>query len=102
MSTVSQTPPAHQAQADRHSSALEPSYAAAQTNEFEYRPVPILAPLSLCLGLLSGVGFMGILLMPIGFIGVIVGLICIVRLKRADGEFGGMWLAVTGLVLSFV
>ena len=38
---------------------------------------------------------------PIGLVGTIVSLICILRLRKFAGEYGGMWLAVTGLVLSF-
>src|SRR5579872_3847718 len=73
----------------------------ANNSEFNYRPVPVLAPVSLALGFLSAFGFIGLLAVPIGLIGVIVSVICILKLRRTRGEYGGMWLAVTGLVLSF-
>jgi hypothetical protein len=53
------------------------------TSEFNYRPVPVIAPVSLCLGLLS------------------VSVICILRLRKTHGEYGGMWLGVCGFLLSF-
>jgi hypothetical protein len=69
-------------------------------SEFSYRPVPVLAPVSLALGVLAALGFIGLLGVPIGLIGVIVSLICILKLRKMRGEYGGMWLAVTGLLLS--
>jgi len=77
-------------------------YDASANSEFNYKPVPVLAPVSLCLGLLSAMGFLGILAVPIGLVGTIVSLICILRLRKVRGEYGGMWLAVTGLVTSFL
>jgi hypothetical protein len=85
-----------QAPADQH------PLPAVQTpsNEFGYRPVPILAPLSFFLGLLSALGFLGLLVMPIGLVGIVVAGVCIWRLKKARGEYGGMWLAVCGFLMS--
>ena len=57
----------------------------------------MIAPVSLCLGLLSALGFLGLMAVPIGFVGTIVSLICILRLRKTHGEYGGMWLAVCGL-----
>jgi hypothetical protein len=87
------------------SQAMESSqpigFDGSANTEFNYKPVPVLAPVSLALGLLSGLGFLGLLAVPIGLVGTIVSLICITRLRKVRGEYGGMWLAVTGLVLSF-
>lgn len=74
----------------------------SSNTEFNYRPVPVLAPVSLCLGLLSALGFLGLLAVPIGFVGSIVSLICVLRLRKSRGEYGGMWLAVAGLLMSLV
>jgi hypothetical protein len=74
----------------------------APTNEFGYRPVPILAPLSFFLGLLSALGFLGLLVVPIGLVGIVVAGVCILRLRKFRGEYGGMWLAVSGFVMSLV
>jgi hypothetical protein len=71
------------------------------TSEFNYRPVPVIAPVSLCLGLLSALGFLGLMAVPIGLVGTVVSLICILRLRKTHGEYGGMWLGVCGLLLSF-
>lgn len=78
------------------------SFETPPNAEFSYRPVPVLAPLSLCLGLLSALGFLGILVVPIGFLGIVVSLICIFRLRSFRGEYGGMGLAVAGFVMSFI
>ncbi|HXY34754.1 MAG TPA: DUF3299 domain-containing protein [Planctomycetaceae bacterium] len=79
-----------------------PTTTASSTNEFGYRPVPLLAPLSFFLGLVSALGFLGLLVIPIGLVGIIVAGICILRLRKARGEYGGMWLAVSGFVMSLV
>jgi hypothetical protein len=75
---------------------------AATSNEFGYRPVPLLAPLSFFLGLLSALGYLGLLVIPIGLVGVIVSAVCILRLRKFRGEYGGMWLAVSGFIMSLV
>jgi hypothetical protein len=75
---------------------------AAATNEFGYRPVPLLAPLGFFLGLMSALGYLGLLMIPIGFFGLVVSAVCILRLRRFRGEYGGMWLAVSGFVMSLV
>jgi hypothetical protein len=75
-------------------------YGVEGKSEFNYRPVPVMAPLSLALGLLSALGFLGIIVAPLGLIGAIVSLLCILKLRKFRGEYGGMWLAVTGLLLS--
>lgn len=89
-STISESIPAPQ----------DGAFQSPVNPEFNYRPVPVLAPVSLSLGLLSALGFMGILVVPIGLIGMIVSLICILRLRKFRGEYGGMWLAVAGLFMS--
>lgn len=78
------------------------SYDAAATNEFSYRPVPVLAPISFFLGLLSALGFLGLLAVPIGLLGTVVSVVCILKLWRLRGDYGGMWLAVCGLIMSLV
>ncbi len=70
------------------------------SNEFNYRPVPVLAPVSFCLGILSALGFMGLLATPLGLVGIVVSTVTIFRLRHFRGEYGGMWLAVSGLVMS--
>jgi hypothetical protein len=71
-------------------------------SEFGYRPVPLMAPLSFFLGLFSALGFLGLLVVPIGLIGIVVGAVCILRLRKFRGEYGGMWLAVSGFLMSLV
>ena len=80
----------------------QPTQTRSSTNEFGYRPVPLLAPLSFFLGLLSALGFLGLLVVPIGLVGIVVGAVCILRLRKFRGEYGGMWLAVSGFLMSLV
>jgi hypothetical protein len=75
---------------------------AAPSNEFGYRPVPLLAPLSFFLGLMSALGYLGLLVIPIGLVALVVSATCIIRLRKFRGEYGGMWLAVSGFVMSLV
>jgi len=69
-------------------------------NEFSYRPIPILAPVTFVIGVLSivGVGSIPGLVVPIA--GVILGLIARSRIKSSNGEYGGTKLTLAGLVLS--
>ncbi len=85
-------------------SGVEPHSLPTQksSNEFGYRPVPILAPLSFLLGLMAALGFLGLLMVPIGLIGTVVGGVCILRLRKFRGEYGGMWLAVCGFLMSLI
>jgi hypothetical protein len=104
-STVSQ-PAVESPAVERPSAELQgqqnPSETRISNNEFGYRPVPLLAPLSFFLGLVSASGFLGLLLIPIGLVGVLVSAICILRLRSFRGEYGGMWLAVSGFLMSLV
>ena len=83
-------------------SLQQPPETRSSTHEFGYRPVPLLAPLSFFLGLLSALGFLGLLVVPIGLVGIVVGAVCIIRLRKFRGEYGGMWLAVSGFLMSLL
>ncbi|MEX1096364.1 MAG: hypothetical protein WED34_09965 [Planctomycetales bacterium] len=69
-------------------------------NEFDYRPVPVLAPVSLCLGLVAAVGMLGLLGLAVPLIGTILGAVCLVKIVRSDGEYGGFVPTVIGFGLS--
>ena len=52
----------------------------SRSNEFGYRPVPILAPISFLLGpALRPWDSLGLLMVPIGLVGFVVAGICILR-----------------------
>jgi hypothetical protein len=69
-------------------------------NEFQYKPVPMLAPVSMFLGMASAVALLGLLGIWFAFLGVILGFLALRQIRRSEGELGGKWLAATGSVLS--
>jgi hypothetical protein len=71
-------------------------------DEFGYRPVPALAPISLFLALCSLAGFLAVPCLAIGIVGTLTGLIALWQIRRAAGEFGGGPVAMLGTSLSFV
>ena len=72
------------------------------TNTFDYHPVPILAPVSLFLGITSLFAFITIGGLPIALIGLAVSAWCLLRILRSDGVMGGRMFATAGLILSAV
>ena len=75
---------------------------APAPNSFDYHPVPILAPVSLFLGITSLFAFITIGGLPIALIGLVVSAWCLLRILRSDGVMGGRLFAWSGLVLSLV
>lgn len=71
-------------------------------NEFGYRPVPVLAPVTLALGLLSAVGMLGVLGLAVPLIGVILGVVCLVHIRRSEGTYGGWIPTLLGLAFSLL
>lgn len=69
-------------------------------SEFEYRPVPPLAPITMFLGICGIAGLAGIPALSISFAGVITGLLCLWQIRRAEGALGGKLVARLGLALS--
>lgn len=69
-------------------------------DEFHYRQIPVLSPVSLVLGLASLVVFVTAFGIIIGSIGVIIGLICFLSTVRNREEIGGFKITVAGLILS--
>ena len=70
-------------------------------NEFSYRPIPVLAPVSLAIGLCSIVGLASVAGLSVPLLGVILGILGWRQITRARGEYGGYKLTLSGLVLSF-
>ena len=69
-------------------------------DEFAYRPVPPLAPISLFLGICAISGFLGIPCLAIGVVGMIMGTIALWQIRRSAGEMGGKVVARLGVGLS--
>ena len=80
------------------SSGIEPAFDPA--DEFAYRPVPPLAPISLFLGICAVSGFLGIPCLAIGGVGIIMGVIALLQVRRSAGEMGGKVVASLGVGLS--
>jgi len=72
----------------------------SQDNEFHYKPIPVLSPTSLLLGLASMVVFVTAFGIIIGVVGTILGTICVLGTLRNRQETGGFRMTVTGLALS--
>ncbi|MDB5337342.1 MAG: hypothetical protein JWN70_2961 [Planctomycetaceae bacterium] len=71
-------------------------------NEFSYRPIPVLAPVSLVIGLCSIIGLASVAGLSVPLAGVILGILGLRQISRAHGEYGGFKLTVSGLVLSSI
>jgi len=71
-----------------------------QNNEFDYRPMPVIAPVSVALGVLSASSLLGIVGILIGLIGLGVGIAAVSTIRRGDGMYSGSWAAWLGLTLS--
>jgi hypothetical protein len=78
--------------------AIEPSFDPV--DEFDYRPVPPLAPISLFLGICALSGFLGIPCLAVGFVGMVLGAIALRQIRRSDGYLGGKGIARLGVALS--
>ena len=83
--------------------ALSPSTDAAERAAFDYKPIPVSAPVSAVLGVCSLVSF----LPAVGIVGFLIALAGIVTaftawraIRTQDGA--GLWLAALGLALSLV
>ena len=73
-----------------------------QVNKFNYRPIPILAPVTLFLGLFSFLGLLSIIGLGVGLFGTIFGVACLVQIHRSKNELGGKIMTRIGFALSLV
>jgi hypothetical protein len=71
--------------------------ARGESVSFQYRPVPVTAPVSLCLGICSFLALVGPFGIGISLLGVAIAWRCLSQIRRSDGELGGKWLATLGL-----
>lgn len=71
-------------------------------DEFAYRPVPPLAPISLFLGFCALSGFVGVPCLAVGGVGVLLGTVALWQIRRAGGDLGGKGVALSGICLSAV
>ena len=99
-STVSQ----EQTTPDVPESETAPNFASSSeisSGEFNYRPVPVLAPVSLFFGVCSLIAFLAnVIGAIIGLFGIVTSIICLLVIRRANGELGGKTICKFGLGLS--
>lgn len=76
--------------------------SARQTNEFDYRPVPVLAPTAAALGVGAAVTFVSVYGAVIGVLAVVLGLACFLKIRNSNGELGGKAVALSGVVLGLM
>lgn len=77
-------------------------YAPADGQAFEYRPVPVLAVISMVLGLLSLMAFFGIVGMVVAVLGIIISAVSLLKIVRSQGTLGGRRLSTLGLACSML
>jgi hypothetical protein len=82
------------------STAINPP--PAQTNQFNYKVVSPLSPLTVVLGVLSLFGFLTAYLIPLAVVGCALGFACLAKIKRLENEYGGKTLTSFGLFLCLV
>lgn len=73
-----------------------------QATEFDYRPTPVIVPVSVALGVLSASSLLGVVGILIALIGVGVGGAAVWAVRSGEGMYSGLWGAVAGLILSLV
>jgi len=71
-----------------------------QSHEFQYRPVPVLAPVSVVVGLSSIISLASVVGLALAVIGIVLGAVGYWRIRQSAGEFGGKAVAAIGFCLS--
>ena len=71
-----------------------------RSNEFDYRPMPVLVPISLALAVVSSSALLGIVGVFIAILAAILSISALVVIARADGMYSGRIMAIIALVLS--
>ncbi len=75
--------------------SIEPGF-----DDFDYKPIPPLAVVSLLLGICGLSGLLSPLGLLFAIFGVVLGWVAIKQIQRSDGGFSGRWMAQLGVALS--
>jgi hypothetical protein len=75
--------------------SVEPGF-----DEAPYRPMPVLAPITVGLGVLSVAGLIAPLALIYCVVATLLSLYCFLRIRRSRGELSGGFLSFLGLLLS--
>ncbi len=71
-----------------------------EIQQFSYRPVPLLAIVGLILGLVSALAMLGVVGIVLATLGIVTSLAATLKIAFDREAYGGLKMAVTGLVLS--
>lgn len=94
---TAETPAARDAWSDPPARTSLPN--AQEYEQFDYRPMPMLAPIAGVMAVCSLIAYLGLFGIGLAFVGAFVALLAMLSIKRSAGGLSGMWLAATGLVL---
>ena len=83
-------------------SAVQSSSAEPNFDEFAYKPIPPLAPVSVLLGICALSGLLSPLGLVFAVFGVVLGFVALRQIDDSDSGLGGGKLAMTGMVTSMV
>lgn len=71
-----------------------------ESDDFDYIPVSPWGPIALVVGVVSLSGFYGMFGLGVAAVGVILGIVAVLRIREGAGTVKGTWFAVLGLVIS--
>lgn len=72
------------------------------SNEFQYRPLSSLAVCSLVLGLLSLIGILLWIVLPVAVLAAALGVVAWMSIRKSAGEYAGSGVAIAGIFFSLV
>lgn len=76
-----------------------PPPASPEFEQFNYRPMPLLAPVAGVLAICSLIAYLGLFGIGLAIVGAFVGLLAVWVIRRSAGALSGMWLGVLGLLM---
>lgn len=79
------------------SRVLDPEF-----EQFSYKPVPPLVPLTLLLGVVSALSLLSVIGLVLALGGIVLGTVCLLKLRNSMGGLGGWKLTWTGFALSWL
>lgn len=82
--------------------ATDRASSASVPGEFDYKPVPVLAPLSLFLAVCAAAALLSPYAISIGVAAAITSVCCLLQIRRAEGAVGGRKLTLLAFVLAVV
>jgi len=82
--------------------AVRPATIESGLEDFNYKPIPPLAPVSALLGVCALSGLLSLLGLVFAVFGLVLGLIGRRQIQRAEGDLGGSKIAMAGVTISAV